>query len=211
MPIVGSLKLARCPHCRVDSPNLSCFHRFSNNNSEGGSPREWGFYSCARCGGVITAWTQAGTNYNAEPREWFPGEKALEDSIPNPARAYLDQAISSVHAPAGAVMLAASSVDAMLKVKGYKEGSLFKRIEKAAEDHLITRDMAAWAHEIRLDANDQRHADEEATLPDANDAQRVIAFATALAEFLFVLPARVQHGRGKDSTTSIASESLSKL
>jgi hypothetical protein len=55
--------------------------------------------------------------------------------------------------------------------------------------------MAAWAHEIRLDANDQRHADEEAPMPDAADAAKAIEFANALAQFLYVLPARVERGR----------------
>ena len=34
-------------------------------------------------------------------------------------------------------MLAASAVDAMLKEKGYIDGSLYARINKAAEEHLI--------------------------------------------------------------------------
>jgi hypothetical protein len=91
-------------------------------------------------------------------------------------------------------MLAASAVDAMLKEKSYKEGALYTRIEQAAKDGLITPDMAVWAHEVRLDANDQRHADEEATEPDQNDARRSLDFAMALAQFLFVLPARVKRG-----------------
>jgi len=91
-------------------------------------------------------------------------------------------------------MLSASAVDAMLKIKGYTEGSLYLRIEKAVEDHLITNEMATWAHEVRLDANDQRHADQAATLPTQQDATRVIEFASALAEFLFVLPSRIQRG-----------------
>ena len=110
-------------------------------------------------------------------------------------RDYLLQAIESVHAPAGAVILAASAVDAMLKEKGYREGKLNSRIEQAKKDHLITEEMSAWAHEIRLDANDQRHADEEAALPTELDARKAIAFAQALAEFLYVLPARVKRGR----------------
>ena len=92
-------------------------------------------------------------------------------------------------------MLAASAVDAMLKEKGYRDGNLNGRIKKAAENHLITEEMAIWAHEIRLDANDQRHADESAPLPSEVDASKVIEFASALAQFLFVLPARVQRGR----------------
>jgi hypothetical protein len=195
MPLVQSLPLSRCPHCRVDSPNLSCFNRFNTNSSEAQNPREWGFYQCARCGGVVTAWAMAGTTTPVMPREHFPGEKQLDDSIPERARAYLDQAISSIHAPSASVMVAASSVDAMLKAKGYKEAKLYTRIKKAEEDHLITREMADWAHEVRLDANDERHDDEEAPLSQQSDAEKVIEFARALAQFLFVLPARIERGR----------------
>jgi hypothetical protein len=114
--------------------------------------------------------------------------------VPDRARILLQQAQESLHAAAGAVMLCASAVDAMLKIKGYIEGSLYARIEKAAEDHLITADMAKWAHEVRLDANEQRHADQAATLPDQQDAKRSLDFSNALAEFLFILPSRVQRG-----------------
>ena len=125
----------------------------------------------------------------------WPEPQVVHEELPPRAKDFLTQAIASVHAPAGAVMLTASSVDAMLKAKGYREGSLYTRIDAAANDHLITEEMSAWAHEIRLDANDQRHADEEAPLPEAADAEKAIEFAKALAQFLFVLPARVERGR----------------
>jgi hypothetical protein len=92
-------------------------------------------------------------------------------------------------------MLTASAVDAMLKDKNYKDGSLSSRIKAAAADHLITPEMAEWAHEVRLEANDQRHADELAVLPSEVDARRVLEFAQALAQFIYVLPARVEAGR----------------
>lgn len=128
----------------------------------------------------------------------WPAQQHVNEAVPVRARTFLEQAIASIHAPAGAVMLTGSAVDAMLKEKGLKEGSLYKRIDAASATHLITTEMAAWAHEIRLDANDQRHADEEAELPDEADASKAIEFATALAQFLFVLPARVARGRGKE-------------
>jgi Domain of unknown function (DUF4145) len=201
MPLILHLGLRRCPHCRIANPNLPILEQAVTNNSRSQNHREWGFYACQTCGGVVTAWAPASAYPNNEPASHFPGDKELDLSIPERARNFLDQAISSVNAPAGAVMLAASSVDAMLKAKNYTTGSLYSRIEKAAEDHLITTEMAEWAHEVRLDANDQRHADEEAQLPETTDAERVIAFATALAEFLFVLPARVQRGRARSQTT----------
>ncbi|HXR06619.1 MAG TPA: DUF4145 domain-containing protein [Candidatus Acidoferrum sp.] len=104
----------------------------------------------------------------------------------------MEQAAGSLHVPAGALMLAASAVDAMLKAKGYtKDESLYARINQAVNDHLITEDMGKWAHEVRLEANDQRHVDEKSALPTGDDAKRVVEFAKSLALFLFVLPARV--------------------
>ncbi|WP_419604186.1 DUF4145 domain-containing protein [Thiolapillus sp.] len=126
----------------------------------------------------------------------------VDETLPDKAKDLLEQAIdSSINAPAGAVMLTASSIDAMLKAKGLTEGSLYARIKKAAEQNLITEDMADWAHEVRLNANDQRHADESASLPTSEDAKRVIDFVQALGMVLFVLPARVRRGieSAKDS------------
>ncbi|WP_280286658.1 DUF4145 domain-containing protein [Pseudomonas sp. BN415] len=128
-------------------------------------------------------------------KECWPKPQAVDDAVPERARSFLQQAIVSIHAPAGAVMLTASAVDSMLKEKGLRDGSLYRRIETAAAEHLITAEMALWAHEVRLEANDQRHADEEAALPNEADARKAIAFAQALAQFLFVLPARVEQGR----------------
>ena len=127
-------------------------------------------------------------------RMW-PEPDSVSESVPDRAREFLSQAILSLQAPAGAVMLTASSVDAMLKDKGLTEGSLNSRIEAAAKSNMITAEMAAWAHEIRLDANDQRHADNCAVLPSAADAEKAIEFAKALAQFMYVLPARVARGR----------------
>jgi hypothetical protein len=125
----------------------------------------------------------------------WPASEAVAEEIPPRAKEYLSQAIASVHAPVGAIITAASAVDAMLKNQGYRDGDLYSRIDAAAADHLITKEMAAWAHEVRLDANTQRHADEDAPLPSPDDAVRVIEFAKALGQFLFVLPARVERGR----------------
>ena len=140
---------------------------------------------------MVTAWATA---LEQVVREWFPFAKSINEDIPERPRTYLKQALESLHAPSGAVMLASSCVDAMLRAKGYRDGSLYARIEKAANDHLITSEMSKWAHDVRLDANDQRHADEQSALPSSDDAVRVIDFASALAELLFVLPGRINRG-----------------
>ena len=97
-------------------------------------------------------------------------------------------------------MLAASAVDAMLKEKNLTAGTLNARINAAADTHLITADMAEWAHDVRLDANDPRHADDARPHHTTETARRVVEFAVALADFLFVLPARVARGRTETRT-----------
>lgn len=160
-------------------------------------------YRCSRCGGVVVAAASAfGSNQFGEVSEIYPAPVQVDEALPPTAKEYLTQAINSLHAPAGSVMLCASAVDAMLKAKGYTVGSLYTRINKATDDHLITEGMKEWAHEVRLDANDQRHADEAAALPTTAAAQRSIEFAQSLGQFLFVLPAQVARGRAATQATA---------
>lgn len=184
------LELERCPHCNVDSPLLIYKHQAETKHYDEGK-RLWCFYLCSRCGGFVSAW---GFATNGIVLGMYPSSTEVDEALPEKARAYLTQALNSLSAPAGAVMLAASAVDAMLKGKGLKEGSLYSRIDKAATDHLITKEMAAWAHDVRLDANNQRHADEESPIPDATAARHAVDFSIALGQFMYVLPARVKRG-----------------
>lgn len=203
----SQLELSRCPHCQVNTPNLSIKHEL-RTLSAAGVDRYWGVYACGRCGGVVTACAPRNTK---TIEDYFPKQREIAESIPEPARSYLSQAYDSLHAPAGSIMLSASAVDAMLKENKYVEGTLYARIEQAAKDHLITNGMKEWAHKVRLDANIQRHADQNSGLPDDKDAQHTFEFAVALAEFLFVLPAKVKSGieeaEPEGIPTAIASDS----
>jgi hypothetical protein len=189
-----TLPLDRCPHCGIAKPLLRSLwsHRqeapqFDPRN------RSWAVYECSACHMLVLAFCQAVLS-EGKPVACYPAPRTVAEEIPERPREFLRQASESINQAVGSVMLSASAIDAMLKLKGYKDGSLYVRIDKAAEDHLITKDMAKWAHQVRLDANDQRHADEHAPLPTIEDSQRSLTFALALAEFLFVLPARVTRG-----------------
>lgn len=190
----NQLMLERCLHCSVAHPRIDRVWVHQSANYKGSNQRSWAAYACATCGGVVLA-SAPSQPQGADISHIWPAPQQVADELPDRAKEYLSQAMASIHAPVGAVVTAASAVDAMLKAKDYKEGSLSSRIDAAAKDHLITSEMAAWAHEIRLDANDQRHADESAPLPSTQDAEKVIEFAIALGQFLFVLPARVERGR----------------
>lgn len=195
-----SLPLPRCPHCNIALPSLLHAGAADTTDNRNGNRRWWNMYKCTTCGGVtlaVASYTDANRHIQGEITHIWPDPQSVHDAVPERAKAYLQQAIASIAAPAGAVMLAASAVDSMLKDKGLKDGSLHKRIGDAAAQHLITAEMAAWAHEVRLDANDQRHADDDGALPDEADARRSIEFTTALAQFLYVLPALVTQGRAR--------------
>lgn len=190
----SALELDRCPQCRVANPLLSVVHGFESSASSGTARYRWRLYICSRCGLPVIGGCRHGET-QVRTTLIFPKPDQLEAGMPGKAQAFLSQALECIHAPSGAIMLCASAVDAMLKEKGLKSGSLYARIEKAAENRLITQEMALWAHEVRLDANDERHADDAAPLPNEVDAKRCIDFVRALADFLFILPSRVAKGR----------------
>jgi len=194
----SQLILDTCPHCGRANPTLTMVHQpYETWTHDKGNPRWWSMYSCNTCGGmVVGGGPSLGSQrpYETPITEIYPARQPIADSIPQKPRELLRQAQNSLHAPAGAIMLSASAVDAMLKDKGYEEGSLYERIDKAAKDYLITDTMAKWAHQIRLDANAQRHADKEVGLPSKEDGRLTFDFAIALAEYLFVLPSRVSRG-----------------
>ncbi len=176
----------RCPHCRIAKPLLT--QQFVKQSGKA----LWQLFVCSSCAGMVLTKTLVPAGGISEV---WPASLSVSEDIPKRPREYLAQAAASLHAPAGAMMLTASAVDAMLQDKGYKEGSLYSRVKEASTKHLITREMADWAHEVRLEANDQRHADESAALPVLADAERSLEFALALAQFIYVLPARVARGR----------------
>ena len=188
------LELKRCPHCRIDIPNLTRVGSVFVSRRPGNPQRFWANYECARCAGVILAESdQEGGSVS----RWHPTKTAgAFASVPSRARTFLEQAQDSIHAPDGAIMLCASAVDSMLKAEpvNLKEGSLDHRIGKAAEIGHITEGMSDWAHAVRLEANDSRHPDTYEAPPAEADAKQSIEFVEALAQFLFELPSRVTRG-----------------
>ena len=200
----ATLPLHRCPHCQIAKPLLS----FCELNYEAANDiRMWAAYVCSHCKNVVTARGHLETvsgrpgqgNKTAIADEVFPDAKAVEQELPETARKYLEQAHRSLgDAPDAAAMVAASSVDAMLKGKGYNEPklSLHDRINQAVAAHLLTKEMGEWAHKVRLDSNNPRHADNDNPHVSPEQAKVVVEFAEALGHFLYVLPSRVAKGIG---------------
>jgi hypothetical protein len=122
---------------------------------------------------------------------YYPAIWAPHESLPEGVTRFLSQARNTLANPDASVVMSASAIDAMLKEHGLVEGSLYKRIDEAVGTGVLTKRMAEWAHRVRLDANNPRHADGAVPPTSADDAQRAFDFAEALSEYLYVLPSRM--------------------
>lgn len=179
--------IERCPHptCGVAIPHLTHVHIAQTS--------ELGIFNtavqCTSCGKL----TVIESDFEMTVLEVWPARKSYSTDIPDRARRSLDEARGTLAYPSPSIMCSAKAIDWMLKEKGYVGGSLYERIEKASE---ITPDMKAWAHDVRLGANAERHADTDEPEPTKEEATRLLKFAEALAEILFELPARIRRDRG---------------
>jgi hypothetical protein len=198
--------IGRCPHCSVANPQLRQVWRSEQPLPFHESPIAgslWACYRCTTCGQVILIRCKLSLRRGPDSHwekidldvdQIFPAAPTVDESLPPTARKYLSQAFETLHAPDAAAMMAASAVDAMLKAKNYTEGSLYTRIDKAVADHVLTDGMGKWAHAVRLEANNVRHADTENPHISKEQAKQVVEFASALGDFLYVLTAKVNKG-----------------
>lgn len=196
--------LTACPHCSAAKPGTSPLgdRRLIDHAPTGhsGLAQAAQMYICNTCLGVVTAVSHlmsTGDAANAEQVSVLAVYPVLVDvsgSVPERPRQYLRDAQGALNAPSASIMASCSAIDAMLSEKGVprSDGSLAKRINLAVDQGILTKGMSEWAHRVRLDANDQRHADETAPLPDQDQAKRTLRLAKAMAELLFVLPAEAE-------------------
>ena len=167
-----------------------------------GQGQNWASYHCSTCGSIVTvsALVIGGPILFTGV---FPDAKTAHEDIPQPARAFLQQAYETLHAPDAAAVMAGSAVDAMLKAHGLVDGNLYNRIDEALAANLLTRGMADRAHSVRLGSNRPRHADADRPHVSPTEAKQSVEFAEALGNFLFVLTARVDRGL-KDAAAAAA-------
>ncbi len=187
--------VSRCPHCGIANPLLYRLWLSDQPLAPEGKTefgRRWAVYQCSSCADAVLAkGVQKEHGDQGSVDEIYPNVREADEAMPERARKYLQQAYESMHAPDAAAVVAGSAVDAMLKAKEYIEGKLYDRIDQAVKDHLLTKEMGDWAHEVRLGSNRPRHADEEDPHVTPEEGVQSVECVDALAQFLFVLPARI--------------------
>ena len=182
-----------CPHCGISSPYLVNVwtSKGATPRSDRERPSAWAAYLCTTCGSLVAAKGAPGIPLEAPVVGLYPSVFEVSAVVPERVRNYLTQAHRSLASPDASVMMSASSVDAMLKAQGLSKGTLYNRIDEAVDKGILTKTMAEWAHRVRLDANNPRHADEETPHMTSDHARRAFEFANALTEFLYILPAKM--------------------
>jgi len=193
--------MERCAHCKVASPAWQLlWNSYTQMPSLGDDGRFFQLKVCTTCKwAIVDTFIMVAKDRNtSEPKLLMshPSPIIFESELPDQAHNFLKQAIDSLHAPDGAAMLAASAIDSMLKDKGYEDGSLHSRIEKATEEGALIAELADWAHEIRLGANSIRHADKEGDPTKPEEAEQAVEFAKTLGELWYGLPAKINRKRG---------------
>lgn len=188
--------LQRCPHCNIARPEMTVLWKSDCiiPSNQSGYGHNWATYKCNSCCHVVLAQSELGNQSTTRMLKLFPAPEDLPNDLPERVRIYLRQAIESIHSPDGSVMLAGAAVDAMLKLKGLNSGSVYSRIDEAVKKHILTPDMASWAHEVRLGSNRPRHADTEQPHVSENEAKQAVEFTRMLGHLLFVLPAKIEKG-----------------
>lgn len=188
------LDLDRCPQCKTANPTLEyCYERVNENKEPSG------IFKCSKC--TNSVFIEHFFHHDAIEINIYPSMIShVDENIPQSAARYLKQAIETLGSPDASIMTSASALDMMLQEHDLNAGTLHERINKAAEQHLITEDMANWGHHVRLEANDSRHPETEKTASTQEDAEQSLEFVLALAEILFVLPARVTRGLAQTQT-----------
>jgi uncharacterized protein DUF4145 len=185
------LSLDVCPQCQITSPLLVRVWQSFEQPLQDKVKSSYALYLCTRCQELVL--TVSDDRYEEITLIW-PKPITLPQEIPSRAKKALDEAIKTKGiAPSLSILSCSRSLEFMLRDKGAEGAKLFHLIKDAAQKHILVGGMKEWADEVRWFANDERHPDEgDAT---AEEAQLCIDFALAVAQNLFVLPARIVKGQ----------------
>ncbi|MEQ9348135.1 MAG: DUF4145 domain-containing protein [Thalassospira sp.] len=183
--------LVDCPHCRTIQAGCRClkvYDRHDERTKDGKKTLHLvrtGFLLCPVCRKAIIAESEAG-KFTFTP----DGNLEVPEHLPELVERYLRQGLENVHRNFDAAgMMFRKSLEIALKVKHPElKDSLYKNIEKLAEDNDLTKDLAKWAHHIRFAGNDAAHEEEFS----AEDAKEMQNFTELVLTYLFTLPEKVK-------------------
>lgn len=199
-----------CPYCGTKSVAFSIVHQQQCTKTD---PCLWDVLAtCARCSrGVIIAYR---VPENVKPASCvehpnrrrlvqfvsvFPSPPNTEapeytpDNVANYFRQAKDSQNNGNWDAAGAMFGKALEIALKEKFPDIK-GKLNVRIQKAADDHKLTAELAGWAHHVRILRNEAVHDEEPLKQEDVEDVE---AFAHVILQYLFTLPGELEEARDR--------------
>lgn len=184
-----------CPYCHTTEVALTVTHRYNRPHVEG--PYEaYALMSCGLCSrAALGVFRGPDRGTLANPRflaQVYPTlDVAPPPYLPEEVESRYNEAVKIMGmAPESAGMMFRKTLDVALRcIRPDDKGNLKRRIDKAAEGDAITKDLAEWAHRIRLDGNDAAHEDTPISTDEVKDLHR---FTELVLLYLFSLPGMLE-------------------
>ena len=114
-------------------------------------------------------------------------------------RCYVEAVTIVGTASEAAGMMFRKTLEVALKtIRPEDQGNLKNRIDEAAKAGAITKDLAEWAHRIRLDGNEAAHEDKPIS---SDDLEALHHFTELVLLYLFTLPGMLRAWSEEKSST----------
>lgn len=209
-----SVIIATCPHCFKENVAFRSVgeHRLTDQkplpflftvffvcgNCEGGMAAKVGQFQTPQSPHQYPTGLELNEKYLIMDRYPLPAPITLPEYLPDNIRTVFKGAADNlrIHSTGpkgedrcvwdGAAMLCRKALEMSCKILGPDfSGGLEKRINMLAERSLITRQLAEWAHEIRIDGNFAAHELEPVTEAFAKE---LFNFTEIFLMYVFTLP-----------------------
>ena len=128
----------------------------------------------------------------------YPKQSAQSDAVPlSVRRIHLEAQRVKKASPSAFVILARRALEEICRVKGITKPNLSLALKELAAQGVIPSTLAEASHLIRLVGNAVAHAsDQSITVPQV---WAIDDFLTAIIEYLFIAPARIEGFKKSDS------------
>ncbi len=197
-----------CPHCGSKSASFSLLYEYRPVKAP---ENILAFFKCGVCSlSVCFDFHVLDRSYNLDNHycidtdsfrivNMYPGisTPTLPEHLPNNVAQFFGEAVDNIiTGPNAAGAMFRKSVDVGLKIIAPDiDGPLVSRIDTLAKNGTITKELADWAHYVRLEGNEAAHDEEPFTPEEAGELHK---FADLLMRYLFTLPGMLKARRNDD-------------
>lgn len=208
--------ILECPHCGAEKIGFELVSQIADpRNSQVGSVVFRVPMQCAGCHELVigvfrsTGASRGPNDVGSDPRDrgWAllgtyptPMPSRCPEHTPDALKRVFSQAANAHKRgdpdASGAMSrkVVDNSTQLLLGEESKKYGTIYARIEALKDRNMLTADLAAWAHEVRLGGNDAAHDLEPYTQDESDE---LLGFAELYLIYVYSLPERLKLRRAK--------------